>query len=140
MAEKIRCVVVTPMGQVVDKEVDFVVLTAHDGQFGILAHRAPLLCKLAHGLLKLDNAGSSEVYFVGSGFAEVNKNVVTLITPMALPAKDIRMDVVNNDLDQAKRLPMGSPAQRDYRQDMINAANGKKSTYLEHIKLTRGSH
>jgi F-type H+-transporting ATPase subunit epsilon len=140
MAEKIRCVVVTPMGQVVDRDVDFVVVTAHDGQFGILPHRAPLLCKLAHGMLKLDHAGTSEFYFVSSGFAEVNKNVVTLITPQAIPAKDIQMDAVNGDLSEARRLPMGTPAQRDYRQEMIDAANGKRSTYHEYVKQTRGSH
>jgi len=100
-AGKLRCVVVTPEGQLVDQAGEFVVLTAHDGQFGILPGRSPLLCKLAAGMLRIDQGDTNSLFFVVGGFAEVMDDTVTVITTKAVSAKKDELAGLKRELQPA---------------------------------------
>ncbi len=86
---EVRCAVITPDRQVLDVKARSVVVTAHDGQIGVLTGRAPLLCKLGIGVVRLDVGGQERRLFVDGGFAQVRQNEVTVLTPAALEPEQI---------------------------------------------------
>jgi len=90
MAQSLQCTLVTPEREVVDAEVTYASIPAWDGLQGVAPMRAPMLVKLGDGPLRLDFAdGGSRWFFVGSGFAQVKDNRLSLLTSEAVPAGDI---------------------------------------------------
>ena len=90
MHETFRCVLVTPEQQVLDEQVIYASIPAWDGQLGLMPDRAPLLAKLGDGALRLDfKQGGSRWFYLGSGFAQMKDNELSLVTPEAVPAEMI---------------------------------------------------
>ena len=108
-----QCVIVTPEQQVLDETVTQAIIPAHDGQIGILTGRAPLLVKLGQGPLQLDlaggqtrgaaggGAGSSRVFYVEGGIAQMKDNNLTVVTQMAVPAEEISAETARAELAEA---------------------------------------
>ena len=71
-----RCVVQTPHGCLLDCKSGLVVLPAHDGMRGILRNHAPMLCRLARGIVEVKEiAGRKDAFFlVNGGFAGISEN------------------------------------------------------------------
>ena len=63
-SEIFHCSVVTPERAVLECEAKFVALPAWDGEVGILRGRAPLLCKLGIGRLRIETADGKRTLFV----------------------------------------------------------------------------
>ncbi len=84
-----HCLLITPEAAVVDVRADQVVFTAHDGEVGILLNRAPLLCKLGVGEMRVTTEQGTQRFYVDGGFAHVIGNEVTILTERALAAEDI---------------------------------------------------
>lgn len=78
-----NCSVVTPEQAVLECEATFVALPAHDGEIGILFNRAPLLCRLGSGQLRVESAEEKRVLYVAGGFAEMVANRLTILTEEA---------------------------------------------------------
>ena len=90
MASTFRCTIVTPEAQVFDQDVVYVSIPAHDGQVGLAHLRAPMLVKLGDGPLRIDEpGGASRFFFVGGGFAQMSRNVLTVLTAEALAVDQI---------------------------------------------------
>ncbi len=98
--------VITPEEQVLDTQATSVVMPAHDGQTGILKNRAPLLCELGTGVLRVDSVetGPAE-YFVEGGFAQVLHNEVTLLTERAAAGDKIVRADAEKELAEATQMP-----------------------------------
>ncbi len=90
----IQLAVITPERQVVQAEASEVILPAHDGQLGVLRDRAPLMCELGVGTLRYTANGVSEQVFVDGGFAQVNDNVVQVLSPHALRSNEVNAAAV----------------------------------------------
>lgn len=84
-----HCQLITPEAAMVDVQADQVVFTAHDGEVGILLNRAPLLCKLGIGEMRVTTEQGTQRFYVDGGFAHVIGNEVTILTERALAAEDI---------------------------------------------------
>ncbi len=84
-----HCQLITPEAAMVDVHADQVVFTAHDGEVGILLNRAPLLCKLGVGEMRVTTEQGTQCFYVDGGFAHVIGNEVTILTERALAAEDI---------------------------------------------------
>ena len=84
-----HCLLITPEAAMVDVRADQVVFTAHDGEVGILLNRAPLLCKLGVGEMRVTTEQGTQRFYVEGGFAHVIGNEVTILTERALAAEDI---------------------------------------------------
>ena len=121
VAGQLKCLVITPEKQLVDQEADFVILTACDGQMGILPEHSAVLCKLDPGLLRIDTKDKKQAYFVDGGFAEVVENRLTVLTPKALPVEQLDPKLISDELAQAEKLPV-STYDRDRR---IKSAKAK---------------
>jgi F-type H+-transporting ATPase subunit epsilon len=92
--EPIAFVVVTPQRQVLEQTADFVVVPAHDGELGVLANRAPLMCELGVGHMRYRKGKTTGRIFIEGGFAQILANNVIVLTDCALPAEEITEETV----------------------------------------------
>ena len=100
-----RCTVVTPQEQVLDEEVTYVSIPAHDGQVGLAHLRAELLVKLGHDSMRIeDTKGNSRLYLIGGGFAQMADNKLTVLTGEAKPANQMDKEQAKQDLKNALEI------------------------------------
>ena len=84
MAKTFQCSLVTPERLVIDTQVTYADVPAHDGQMGFLADHAPILFELGKGKLSLRLADNSVQDFnLDGGFAQMNANRLTLLSEKA---------------------------------------------------------
>jgi len=111
--ETFQCTVITPERQVLDCEAKFVAFPAHDGEFGVLVNRAPLVCKLGIGLLRIETANDRHVMMVDEGFAQVVDNQLTILTESTAHAEDLDAAVVEQSRVEARAMRV--PDEAGYR-------------------------
>lgn len=104
----LRCVVVTPERALLDEAVDFVALPMYDGELGVLPGRAPLIGRLGPGELRIRQGERVRRFFVDGGFVQVKANVVSVLTPRALPAEEIDPLAAQRALEAAQ-APAATP-------------------------------
>ena len=112
-----------------DTEATFLAFPAHDGEIGVLRDRAPLLCKLGTGVLRIETTPANQRLFIDGGFAQVLHNQVVILTEQALRGDEIDVAQARAALDaaRARRAPTLDEAdarQRDIRRELakLNAA------------------
>jgi len=103
-AERLHCLVITPERTVVDETADFVAVPLYDGELGVLPGRAPLVGRLGFGELRLRRGEEVQRYFVDSGFVQIKRNTVTLLTAHAVAAHEL--DVAALEAQLAQPLPV----------------------------------
>jgi F-type H+-transporting ATPase subunit epsilon len=121
-SETFHCSVVTPERAVLECEAKFVALPAWDGEIGILKGRAPLLCKLGIGRLRIDTADGRQVLFVDGGFAEMLDDQLTILTEDARVPEELDRQAASSDLDTARSLTVTDDASFEARQKAIQRA------------------
>ncbi len=90
MAESFRLHVVSPAGEVLDREVVEVTAPGIQGQFGILPRHARYMTALGVGELRYTGSdGSQGLLAVAGGFAEVGPEGVTFLAQTAEDAAEI---------------------------------------------------
>lgn len=99
-----HCSIVTPERAVLETEAKMVSLPAHDGEMGILRGRAPLLCQLGIGTLRVEGPGGNQVFFVDRGFAQMVDNKLTVLTEQARRPAEIDADEARKSLDEAQAM------------------------------------
>lgn len=126
MAKTLHCCVITPEQQVFDADATNVVLPAHDGLIGVMNMRAPLLCELGTGVLRVDTPteGSKEFY-VDGGFAQVLNNDVTILTERAAGAESITRSDAEKALAAANQLPMKDEKSAETRRRAVARAQAQ---------------
>jgi F-type H+-transporting ATPase subunit epsilon len=87
MAE-FRFDLVSPEKLVFSGEVEQVDIPGAEGDFGVLAHHAPLIAMLKPGILTIRGAGEAKRIVVGGGFAEVNEEGLTVLADIAVPVEE----------------------------------------------------
>jgi F-type H+-transporting ATPase subunit epsilon len=81
--------IVTAQSTVFEGDSEMVNAPGSEGQLGILPRHAPLLTTLGVGELRVRQNGVDESFYVGGGFLEVNRNVVTVLADDAERASNI---------------------------------------------------
>ncbi|QDT58539.1 ATP synthase epsilon chain, sodium ion specific [Stieleria bergensis] len=105
----LRCIVVTPEKTELDCEANAINLPMFDGSLGVLPGRAPMIGRLGFGTLLLETAAGPQKYFVDGGFAQVEDNVVNLLTERALPVDMLDVGESEKVLLEALELPSNTP-------------------------------
>jgi F-type H+-transporting ATPase subunit epsilon len=123
-----RCTVITPERKVIDVEATFVAFPAHDGEIGVLRDRAPLVCKLGTGVLRIEAASEDHRLFIDGGFAQVLRNQVTILSEQALRADEIDLQETRAALEQARSRKATTGDQIEKRQRDIRCATAKLKT------------
>lgn len=121
----IRCVVVTPERTELDREADFVSLPMFDGELGVQRGRAPLIGRLGYGVLRLQTVAGPERFFVDGGFAQVESDVVTILTARATPVDKLDNDAANTALADALALPGETPEKMQIKDAALRRARGQ---------------
>ena len=96
------CTVVTPEKIVLERQVRFAAVPAHDGEIGFLKGRAPLVVKLDVGRLRVETDEGTEELFIDGGFAEMVHDKLTILTEDARRPEDL-------DRDRTVREPSAGP-------------------------------
>jgi F-type H+-transporting ATPase subunit epsilon len=81
--------IVAPDGQVLNKDVEFVVVPGENGELGILPNHAPLIAGLGIGVIRYTENGKVNKVAVSGGFMEVFHNKVTVLANTAEIAENI---------------------------------------------------
>ncbi|MHC4989516.1 MAG: ATP synthase F1 subunit epsilon [Planctomycetota bacterium] len=97
-----RCTIVTPTAEIFDDQVTYASVPAWDGQLGVMVGQSPLLSRLGIGGLRVDYAdGSSRSFLIDGGFAQVHREVLTLIADDAIPVDSISLEDARAELAEA---------------------------------------
>jgi F-type H+-transporting ATPase subunit epsilon len=126
------CAIITPEAKVFEGKVQFAALPAHDGEIGVLYDRAPLLCKLGIGVLRIREHAGPRKWFVDGGFAQVIENRLTVLTQKAMAPEAIDRGAAQQALDEAQRIEIRDDKTRQAHNDAVARARAQ-------IKLVSGS-
>ncbi len=121
----LHCSLLTPDRQVLDCDASFVAIPAHDGEIGFLKNRAPLLCKLGLGSVRVESTEGDHRYLIGGGFAQMLNNQLTILTEHAEDVADITADDARRQLDEALAMPATDEATRHARQIAVARAKAR---------------
>ena len=121
-SDNFHCSVVTPERAVLECDAKFVALPAWDGEVGILKGRAPLLCKLGIGQLRIETAEEKHLLFVDGGFAEMLGDQLTILTEDARTPEELDRQKANSELDAARALAVTDDASFEARQKALQRA------------------
>jgi F-type H+-transporting ATPase subunit epsilon len=127
-----HCSVITPERAMLEAEATFVAFPAHDGEVGILAHRAPLLFKMGAGELRVESPQGNQVLFVDGGFAQMVENRLTLLTEVAKRIEEIKPADVERQLAEAHGMPMTTDAEFKARQRVLRSAQAQREILARH--------
>jgi F-type H+-transporting ATPase subunit epsilon len=83
MAEKLTLNIVTPQGNVFTDDVDEIVASGSEGEFGVLPDHVPFLTTLNIGMLTYKKGSEAGIFFINSGYAEVGPDRVTILADSA---------------------------------------------------------
>ncbi len=126
MPSSLHCTVVTPEGTLVDTQATSVTLPAWDGQLGILPGHAPLLAKLGDGILKVKTAAGDTVQqFVSGGFAQVEANVLTVLTGEAVAVSELDKQAAEAQLAEAQEVVAHGDEALEAKHQQVAAARAR---------------
>ena len=94
--------IVTPEATVFSAAVDTVVIPTVDGEIGILPGHIPLLTQVANGQLVITRDGRNESLFVGEGFAQVQGDIVSVLTEHALEEAKVDDNAIEVAMQRAQ--------------------------------------
>ncbi len=126
----IRCIVVTPERTEFDRTVEELVLPMYDGELGIRSGRAAMIGRLGYGQMRLKTETGTEAFYVDGGFAQVEKDVVSVLTARAVPAHLLDAATAEKELEEALATPGETPQQQTIRSAAVMRARGMLRTAL----------
>ena len=120
-----QCTVITPERQVLDCRAAFAAIPAHDGEIGIMSHRAPLMCELGIGVMRVESEGNTRRFFVDGGFAQVVHNRLAILTEQAVPSDEVDVDDARKSLQDAKAMTGTTAEAQEERRKAIARASAR---------------
>jgi len=122
MPEQIKLEVVTPDKLVLEQDVDIVVATSVEGEFGVLAGHIPFLATLQIGELRYRQGNVVHYTAVSGGFAEVTGTKVTILAEAAEPGMTIDVGRAQRARERAQKyLDMSAEERRKEKIDIARA-------------------
>ena len=89
MADTLKLEIVTPAAVTYSQDVLMVTLPAVDGQIGVYPHHIPVMTRIEPGEIIVRTNGGDDFIAVGGGLVEITGDRVSIVTDMAVAAKDI---------------------------------------------------
>jgi F-type H+-transporting ATPase subunit epsilon len=119
--------VIAPDKTVWDSSADEVILPSTTGQLGILSGHAPLLTALDTGVMRVrpDNGKNWVAIVLTGGFAEVEKNEVTILVNSAERGDTINLEEARRAYSEAEAR-FNQAQNTDNRQERIQATQAFK--------------
>ncbi len=105
-----QCIVIAPLGRLIDCKTTSVIFPAHDGQVGVMYNHMPMFCKLGLGIMEvrqgtLDQQPPEESIFllIDGGFAMIGLNLVRLVVYDAVSPKDTKVEKIKHMIEDIKK-------------------------------------
>lgn len=130
---KIKCVIVTPEETLLEAEYDFVVLPLYDGEMGIAPSHSPMIGRLGYGELRLRSGERIDRYYIDGGFVQVQNDVVSVLTNLAMPASEVDLEAARAQLQSATHRRAPTQEARQQRDQLIAQARARIRT-AEHAR------
>jgi len=89
---KLKLEIVTPNGLILSEEVDEVVCSGSEGEFGVLPGHVPFFTTLKIGMLTYKKGNEARFVFVNWGYAEVGPDRVMVLADSAEKSDDIDVE------------------------------------------------
>jgi len=105
MPAPFKASLITPEAIVLETNVTSAQIPAFDGLVGILTHRAPLLAKLATGVLTLDTTAGTQQFLVVGGYAQMKNEELTILTTEAIPAAQVTTQTLAAEQAKLSAIP-----------------------------------
>jgi F-type H+-transporting ATPase subunit epsilon len=102
MAEKLTLDIVTPYGHVFTEEVDEIVASGSEGEFGVLPDHVPFLTTLKIGMLTYKKGADTGHFFVNWGYAEVGPDKVAILADSAEKSEGIDIERAREAMKRAE--------------------------------------
>ena len=103
--ETIRLEIVTPHGEIFNKDVKSVTLPGKDGEFGVLPKHASLVSLLKTGVIDIEfQNGKHEMVAVNWGHVKVQEDKVTILADGAVAIQGESESEIAASLSEAKKL------------------------------------
>ena len=131
-SDTFQCSVITPERVVLDTPATFVAFPAHDGEVGILPHRAPLVYKLGIGQLRVETAEDTHSYYIDGGFAQMVNNRLVILAEQAKKVTEIQPAAAEKALAEARSMPGTDTKSQDAKEQAVRRAKTQ-------LKLARQS-
>ncbi|MDG2029670.1 MAG: F0F1 ATP synthase subunit epsilon [Phycisphaerales bacterium] len=96
-----RCQIVTPSESVLDESVSYVSFPAWDGQVGVMSGTSAFLMEVGAGSLRIEFGSGSRLYLLDGGFAQMQDDVLTLLSDAVTPADHLTLSEAQEDLQSA---------------------------------------
>ena len=87
MADKLHFSLVAPERELFSGDVDQVEAPGTEGDFGVLAGHAPFMTALKEGRVTIRDGGSTRVFEIHGGFADVTAQGLTILAENAVEAQ-----------------------------------------------------
>ena len=110
---RLQIIIVTPERALLDAAADFVALPMIDGELGVLPGRRPLIGRLGVGELRTQQGEVLKRFFIDGGFVQIRSNSVSVLTPRAIPAEELKAEAAQHALLAAEGMASHSPAERE---------------------------
>ena len=117
---KIRCVVVTPEKTILERGGFLGLVPAFDGEIAIMPGHASSVARLGPGELRLTTESEKIQLFIDGGFAQIQNDVVTVLTPRVRELKDLDSGTLEKDLAELSAESSSSAQGQKSRTDRMN--------------------
>ena len=97
MAE-LKLLVVTPEQTLLNCQSEAVVVPMIDGLKGFLPGHAPMIGRLGPGVMKVQQGAGHRRYFLEGGFVQMDRNVLSVLTNIAIPVEELRAEQLQSEL------------------------------------------
>ncbi len=129
MSKIIKLKIVTPTQTVFEGDVENFTVPGAAGTFQVLFNHAPIVAKLAPGMLKyVLAAGSEEHYYVSGGFLELHQNSGTVLADSAELPGHINIAEVEDQIAELRQRY--SDHEEGFTTDIFHAALDAASARL----------
>lgn len=99
---KLKLEIVTPHGLILSEEVDEVVCSGSEGEFGVLPGHVPFFTTLKIGMLTYKKGTAARFVFVNWGYAEVGPDKVLVLADSAEKSDEIDVERAKTAMKRAE--------------------------------------
>ncbi len=98
----VKVEIVSPERLLVSEIAQSVTIPGMEGYFTVLGEHSPLMTTLKPGFITVNLPGSTQVFFVRGGFADVAPEGLTVLAEEALPASEFDPASIDKDIEAAE--------------------------------------
>ncbi len=115
MAKVFNLEIYTPERIFFKGEVESLVINTHSGEIGILYHTLPLVTTLQSGVMRILQNGKWMEAANTTGFVEVSREVVTVLTDSAVWPHEVDINTVSEEIDELDERKRKAKSLEEYK-------------------------